>query len=121
MDEPSPPAYGPPASARNETRKSVSVAALLPGVGSGPWLPSSVTVAVLVREATPGGTDASTRTVTVRMARAPAARLNAGQVTEPPARPPPSPAATKAVDGGRTSERITPVATAAEKFATVSV
>src|SRR6185312_14150900 len=105
-------------------RLSVSVAVLFAGVGSGPAPPSSVTAAWLVIAVVPAGRVRARRTVSVRVATAPAARSKAGQVTTletPPERLPPPLALTNAKLAGRVSVNRTPVAPRGPTLVTVRV
>ena len=92
------------------TSVSVSMAVLFSGVGSGPLVPSSRTLASLVISVTPAGTVLSTSTVTVSVTLAPAARLPTSSVTTSPSRLPLRRALTKVVCSGRMSVTTTPVA-----------
>ena len=88
----------------------VSVAELLPGVGSD-WLP--LTVAVFDRSAV---LEWFTVTVSVRDVLAPLASAPIDQVTVPAASEPPPEAETKLVPAGIGSEMLTPVASEGPLF-----
>src|SRR5689334_11856286 len=101
---------------------STSVAVLLPGVGSAPFEPSFVTLAVFVIVVTPAGSGLLTVTVTRRVVEAPLpAREKEGQVTEPLPNAPLLLAKTKVVFTGIVSVTSTPVAVTLPLFMIVSV
>ena len=106
---------------------SMSVAVLSVVSGSGPWVPSSATVAVLAIELTPGGSGASTRTTKARLAVAPAPMLAMARVQVVPAgallaqdQPALLPEVRNLVWAGTVSVTATPVASRFPVFVTPS-